>query len=267
MSKRKIKPKNPDKSRGTGRTRNFATVVYPTEDEYKAYYRQCGGDVADRNGVITHVEEYDGRDGWGSHPNDWKQKLIDQHVAVFISPMHIGDHNPDGSIKKPHWHVMIIYESVKDYDSQVKPLFDSIGGVGREEVGSARGYARYLCHLDNPEKCQYSPAEVTCYGGANWEAITNMPGDDPQIKREIEKFIQQNRIYSYAEACDVLAANNLEWYNVLERNTYHFTQFVRSLIWEEEHEYVRAADRIDNSFGAATTGNTAGEEKGNESED
>ena len=118
------------------RTRNFATVVYPE-----------------------------------SAPSDWIDKLDQLHVAALISPLHDKDTNPSGEPKKPHYHVLLMFEGVKDYETQVKPIFAEIGGVGREMVNSARGYARYLCHLDNPEKAQYEPSEVRCMGGADYTDI------------------------------------------------------------------------------------------------
>lgn len=263
MSKRKGKPlTTPKSTRGVGRTRTFATLVYPTKDEYEAYYTATGGDIPDQNGEIHHADHYDGADGWGSHPDDWQEIIVQSHVSALISPMHIGDHNPDGSVKKPHWHVEVTFESVKDYDTQIKPFFDSFGGVGREAVGTARGYARYLCHIDNPEKFQYNPAEVICYGGANWEAITHLPTDDDNAKRLIEKFARANDIHSYAELCDVLADSNPEWYHTVERHTYHFVNYLQSLTWEASSGYVRTGERqkhIHNFTGhiAATDGEEA----------
>lgn len=124
--KKRAAQKRADEKRA-GRTRNFATVVYPE-----------------------------------SAPADWMDRLNDYHVAALVSPLHDRDTNPSGEPKKPHYHVMLIFEGPKEFETQVKPIFDDIGGVGREMVNSARGYARYLCHLDNPEKAQYDPAEVRC---------------------------------------------------------------------------------------------------------
>ena len=50
---------------------------------------------------------------------------------------------------------MIMYDGKKSIE-QAKENFDKIGGVGCEIVNSTRGYARYLCHLDNPDKEQLS---------------------------------------------------------------------------------------------------------------
>ena len=113
-------------SSNLGRTRNFATIVY---------------------------EE--------SAPKNWKEILQDFFVPVFISPYHDKDVNPDGTPKKPHWHVLIMFESVKTRE-QATELFSRINGVGCEKVNSLRGYARYLCHLDNPEKFQYDLDDVSC---------------------------------------------------------------------------------------------------------
>ena len=102
-------------NKGQGRTRNFACVVY---------------------------EE--------SAPSNWRTILEEQFVPAFISPYHKDDINADGQPKKPHWHVLIMFDSVKTSE-QAREIFDKIGGVGCEKVTSIRGYARYLCHLDNPD--------------------------------------------------------------------------------------------------------------------
>ena len=57
-------------SYGKGRTRNFATVIYPE-----------------------------------SAPSDWKEILNQEFIPAFISPLHDRDTNPTGEPKKPHYHV------------------------------------------------------------------------------------------------------------------------------------------------------------------
>ena len=102
-----------------------------------------------------------------------------------------------------------MFESPTDYESKVAPIFAEIGGVGRETVGSARGYARYLCHLDNPEKAQYSPSEVRCMGGADFYAVTNLPTDDLKMLGEVFTFIQEQEIYSLAELLTISQIHHL----------------------------------------------------------
>lgn len=199
----------------TGRTRNFATVVYPE-----------------------------------SAPTDWIERLNQQHIASLVSPLHDRDVNPNGELKKPHYHVLLMFESPTDYESKVAPIFAEIGGVGRETVNSARGYARYLCHLDNPEKAQYSPLEVHCFGGADYNSIVSLPTDDVKIITEIKNFCRENEIYSLAEIIDIAETLHPEWYStiVLSR-CYVIDKYIKSLAWEFETGYVRAVKRGINGSG------------------
>ena len=87
-----------------------------------------------------------------SSPDNWRQIIDDYHVPVLISPLHDKDiNNGSGDLKKPHYHVMFMFDGKKS-DDQWNDIKSSFGGVGTERIESTRGYARYLCHLDNPEK-------------------------------------------------------------------------------------------------------------------
>lgn len=192
-----------------GRTRNFATVVYPD-----------------------------------SAPADWKEKLDALHVAVLISPLHDKDVNPSGEPKKPHYHVLVMFEGVKDFETQVKPIFDEIGAVGRENVNSARGYARYLCHLDNPEKAPYSPSEVVSMGGADFYAVTNLPTDDLKMLGEVFMFIREQGIYSLAELMDLTQLHHPEWFSMIAMSRcYVIDKYIKSLEWERSTGYIRVSEK------------------------
>lgn len=188
-----------------GRTRNFATVVYPE-----------------------------------SAPTDWMQRLDAYHVPALISPLHDKDVNPSGEPKKPHYHVLLMFEGPKDFDTQVKPIFDKICGVGREIVNSSRGYARYLCHLDNPEKFQYEPSEVRCMSGADFYEVTQLPTDERKMLGEIIAFIQKCEIYSFAEFIDVSKIYHPEWFALIVNSKgWIIKEFIKSLAWEKETRYER----------------------------
>ena len=137
------------RSYGSGRTRNYATVVYPE-----------------------------------SAPEGWQNTLAEMCIPAFISPLHDKDVNPTGEEKKEHYHVMIMFESVKTRE-QAKELFDEIGGVGIEVVNSIRGYARYLCHLDNPDKAQYSTDAVRSLAGADYISVIGLATDKYKAIKEI----------------------------------------------------------------------------------
>ena len=45
---------------------------------------------------------------------DWKEKLEKLYTQALISPLHNKDKNPDGTDKKPHYHVLLIFKNVED---------------------------------------------------------------------------------------------------------------------------------------------------------
>lgn len=145
------------------RTRNWATVVYPE-----------------------------------SAPENWKSALQEQCIPAFISPLHDNDLNTNGELKKGHFHVMLLFDGVKTQE-QVQEIFTLIGGVGIEPVNCVRAYARYLCHLDNPEKAQYDIKDVLSYSGADYSTIISLASDKYSAIGEMIEFCIQNGIDSYAE--------------------------------------------------------------------
>ena len=182
---------------GRGRLRNFATVVYPE-----------------------------------SAPENWLEVLDGLHVPAFVSPLHNQDINPDGSPKKPHWHVLIMFAGVKT-KAQAQAVIDAIGGVGCESVSTVRGYARYLVHADNPEKAQYSKSDVRAFSGADYDAITHLPTDDVKMVREMMEYIRVNQIASFAQFADVCAVDHEEWFRALvTKSTYFIKEYIKSLVWE-----------------------------------
>jgi hypothetical protein len=182
---------------GRGRLRNFATVVYPE-----------------------------------SAPENWLEVLDRLHVPAFVSPLHNQDINPDGSPKKPHWHVLIMFAGVKTKE-QAQAVIDAIGGVGCESVSTVRGYARYLVHADNPEKAQYSKSDVRAFSGADYDAITHLPTDDVKMVREMMEYIRVNQITSFAQFADVCAVDHEEWFRALvTKSTYFIKEYIKSLVWE-----------------------------------
>lgn len=183
------------------RFRNFATVVYPDSE---------------------HT------------PEDWLSVLQDFKVPILVSPFHDQDINVTGEPKKPHYHVLIMFEGMKSQD-QVKELFDQVGGVGLETVNSLRGYARYLCHLDNPDKHQYSPCDVQQLGGTDYLEIIGLPSDRYEIIGEMIDYCQAEYIYSYATLLVYARHNRQDWFRILcDSGTIVIKEFLKSFRWEQE---------------------------------
>lgn len=188
------------KTSGKGRTRNFATVVYPD-----------------------------------SAPEDWDGILSDQFVPAFISPLHDRDLNPTGEPKKPHYHVMIMYEGVKTRE-QASELFSKIGGVGCEVVQSNRGYARYLCHLDNPEKAQYDPESVRSLCGADYNGTIGLVTDKYKAIGEMIDYCKEYNIYSYSDLLEYCRMERFDWFRVLcDNGTVVMKEYLKSRSWTNHY--------------------------------
>lgn len=172
-----------------------------------------------------------------SAPSNWREIIESWHVPCLVSPYHDSDINPDMSTKKPHWHVQLLFDNVKTRD-QARELFDQINGVGLEVINSARSYARYLCHLDNPDKHQYSPSDVIQIGGADYFSIIESCSDQIAALMFIEDLAESNGIFTYSELCRKLRRDYPEYYRIMVLgHTVHMTNFLKSLYfeWRLEH--------------------------------
>lgn len=182
-----------------GRFRNFATVVYPD-----------------------------------SAPENFKDILSDLKIPCFISPFHDEDTNLNGEPKKPHYHVMIMFEGKKSFD-QVQEIFNQIGGVGCELVNSIRGYARYLCHMDNPEKKQYNIEDVVSFGGADYMSICSLAVDKYKAIGEMMDYCNSEGIVSFGYLCLYSKEYRMDWFRILcDSGAFIIKEYLKSLCWEEK---------------------------------
>lgn len=187
-----------DKTQGKGRTRNYACLVYPE-----------------------------------SAPANWLDLLRDLKVKFFVSPLHDSDVNPDGVLKKAHYHVLLMFDGVKTVE-QFETCRDSFGGVGSEKVNSVRGYARYLCHLDNPEKSQYSPDDVVAFG-EDYQLTISSPTDKYTAIREMLQFCEDNGITLFCDLMTYAMNNNELWYRTLcDNGTYPVKEWLKSFAYKHK---------------------------------
>ena len=57
-----------------------------------------------------------------SAPKNWRVILDDLHVEWVCSPLHDQDLNPTGELKKPHYHLLVMFGHVKSYEQVVELL-------------------------------------------------------------------------------------------------------------------------------------------------
>lgn len=159
-----------------------------------------------------------------SAPADWRDKL--NGLQWVESPLHDKDTNPDGSMKKSHWHIMIFFEGKKSYE-QIKKIADSINGASPQYVQSITGMVRYLAHLDNPEKAQYDKSKIIGHG-IDVSKYLESENDIDELEQTIEVYCEENNIIEYASL--VRISRQFEgWHKCVSTHTIHFRAFVNSL--------------------------------------
>lgn len=140
------------------------------------------------------------------------EKLDDLHVEAFVSPMHDHDLNADGTPKKPHWHVMVMFPSLKTR-AQADGIRELIGAVPVFQVAaSMKGSARYLIHLDNPEKHQYDRADVRELGGADFAAAIRRDSDGILAVSEMIDYIEEHDVIWFSDFLKWTKDNKPEWF-------------------------------------------------------
>lgn len=135
-----------------------------------------------------------------SAPENWRDYLDDMHLEWVESPLHEFDVNASGEVKKPHWHVLMMFGSVKSYD-QVVEVCEPLNCPVPQRVHNSRVMVRYMAHLDNPDKFQYPVSEIIGHGGID---LT-----------DLLKPCASMRYTLIAEMCDFVAVTGIEYFDEL----------------------------------------------------
>jgi len=186
-----------------------------------------------------------------SAPADWIDRLRSQGLVGFISPLH----TPDEEGRKPHHHVLLQFDSLKSA-SQIQDISETVNGSRVvEPVQQWRGYARYLLHLDQPNKQQFADASgIVSLGGADYGAVVTQTGEvssDMSKVLEIMRAVEEQKLVHFHRAVEWMQETGHEdWLNWLYENPRGFSWLKETLksIYHEQQQVGRA-----DSWGATTT--------------
>lgn len=163
-----------------------------------------------------------------SAPEDWKERIENTHIPALVSPLHDKDKNPDGTLKKPHWHVFLIWESGPTTERNAQRVLTEIGCIELvQPVESVPGMTRYLIHADNPEKAQYRASDVLTFNGANYREASSSVVTDTKILREIMDFIHEKKIryfYQLVRYCSKTGQD--DWFYIISSKKCYFIKSV-----------------------------------------
>ena len=163
-----------------------------------------------------------------SEPEDWRERIVDTHVQM-MSALHDKDENPDGEKKKDHRHTMAIFETPVGR-ARVEQLFNKVFDGQFATViplDTVKGYARYLTHMDNPEKAQYEHAIIECFNGASWTHHALSETDEAElILDEICDWVDEYNMTSYRELCRYARTERTEWKHVVYSHTLFIKEYL-----------------------------------------
>ena len=143
---------------------------------------------------------------------DKKQRLTLQNMQMLI--------NKD--------HLMLFFDSVKT-DKQINDVIESVGGVGREKIFSNKGYARYLCHLDEKNKQKYNIDDVFEFADIRHykDYIEGENGKDNKLV-ELFHIIKEYNIIEWCDLIDYALEYDVELLKTIRDNAYVLREYMKS---------------------------------------
>ena len=192
-----------------------------------------------------------------SAPENWREIIDETHIEWVESPLHDRDVNPDGTTKKPHNHITLLFPTDKSFD-QIKEITDSVNAPIPVKCQSVKGSIRYMVHKDNPEKAQYNWDDIMCHGGADLGALCSPTATERlEIQKDIFDYIRSTEIIEFEDIVNYAMDNGInEWLNVLWN---YSTISINSYLSSRRHK-AEKAERI-NSMGTVKVDTKTGEVK------
>lgn len=140
-----------------------------------------------------------------SLPENWEQIITDTGLPMAISPLHNKDINPDGEIKKEHYHVICYYENPTTLNNVKTNVCDKLNGTIPQKLESMRGMYRYHIHLDNPEKYQYDDRDRRLFNGFDVDLANKLTRTETlKYLIMIYQFCRDNDISEYYDLINIL---------------------------------------------------------------
>lgn len=165
-----------------------------------------------------------------SAPENWREVIDDLHVPWVESPLHDRDVNPNGELKKPHWHVMIMFSSNKSY-SQIREITMKLRSPNPQKVANAKGMVRYFAHMDNPEKCQYKKTDIVTHAGAEISSYLSVTtAERYELINEMMEFIDSQGIVEMKSLLDYARRERFDdWFPLLcDNSAYIMDSYIKS---------------------------------------
>jgi hypothetical protein len=173
-----------------------------------------------------------------SAPENWQSILREQLIECLVSPLHDKDILPTGEHKKPHWHVVIAFKNPSTYEKACE-VFEAIGAVippaKEAKVKDFRQMARYLCHLDQPDKHRYKMQDVISIGSIDYATLCMSAADEDEMLDEIFEYMDTYFLDSYPKVVRATREQHPEWKPIVYRKyTRQIAEYAKGLHHESK---------------------------------
>lgn len=165
-----------------------------------------------------------------SAPSNWREIIDSWHIEWVESPLHDSDINADGSPKKPHYHILLLFGGIKSYE-QVLELIQPLNCPIPTRVHNAKALVRYMAHLDNPDKAQYRIDDILSHGGVDIADLLKPSSSERYTYiREMQQWCNENYIVEFSDLFNYAAAERFnDWFPLLcDSCAFVMNQFLKS---------------------------------------
>ena len=133
-----------------------------------------------------------------------QQSVIDsiRKNYSYVGMLHDKDTDANGVLKKAHWHFIIRFKQARWSSGLAAEL-----GIDDhfESVKNMDGALRYLSHMDDPDKFQYDPADVSYSADMSVvyrKAIDDCLSEDERVRSIIQFILSFDHPITYAFVTD-----------------------------------------------------------------
>lgn len=168
-----------------------------------------------------------------SAPSDWIETLQNQGYVFCISPLHDKDTTGQGEAKKPHYHVLFVWNNPTKWQTAAG-LCEITNSPICIPIQNLRTKYDYLTHKNDPNKAQYDPADIQCVNGFAISKYETLTADEVRAKvAELTKLCFELNIIEYADLIAYLLHNEmLDEFDVASNRTLYFSNICKG-IWRK----------------------------------
>lgn len=165
-----------------------------------------------------------------SAPEDWRDIIRQRGLVAAASPLHDRDINADGTPKKPHHHIIVVYDGPTTYNNVLALSQGELKGTIPKVLDSPRGMYTYFTHEDNPEKAQYEKSKIEHFNNFNITDLCMLKASEIfEIKCRVLDLIDGNDLEEYADLISFLRAEKLkDELQVATESVFFFDKYLTS---------------------------------------